>query len=476
MEVRNVDNGYDRPRIRWVFLNPSQAFLCLASIFVFAGQGYIIVSISRWEIPSPKLIRVIYSSRPEEGTDPRFVKLRPVFRCSILKCGDRYSIPLTVEWSTSFPHNLILAGCHDGVVALWKFSTSLSTRESRPLLCFSADTVPIRALAWAPAEGDAESSNIIVTTGHEGLKFWDLRDPFRPLWDLNPAPRFTYSLDWLPHPRCIITSYDDGTLRILSLVKAASDVPVTGKPFSGTQQQGLHSYYCSPFSIWNVQVSRLTGMVAYCGADGNVLYFQLTVRAAETDPVRNRAPHFLCGSLTDDGSAVTVITPSSNSPYPMKRSANEWGNIPTTMLGFIHNSNREKRGKERGSNPDDQVLALCYDDDSRTEGTEEPPKTIRRCKTSGSKKQNNNQTPISGKEDLHDTGRKTNAKEDIDSEIEVLPSKVVAMHRVRWNMNRGSERWLCYGGAAGIVRCQVILPPEDDKKPSKKGKLEASLS
>lgn len=27
-----------------------------------------------------------------------------------------YSIPLTVEWSPSMPHDLILAGCHDGTV------------------------------------------------------------------------------------------------------------------------------------------------------------------------------------------------------------------------------------------------------------------------------------------------------------------------------------------------------------------------
>lgn len=62
--------------------------------------------------------------------------------------------------------------------------------------------------------------------------------------------------------RCVIVSFDDGTLRILSLVKAAYDVPVTGKPFVGTQQQGFHSYYCSSFAIWSVQVSRLTGSFA----------------------------------------------------------------------------------------------------------------------------------------------------------------------------------------------------------------------
>lgn len=40
--------------------------------------------------------------------------------------------------------------------------------------------------------------------------------------------------------------------------------------------------------------------------------------------------------------------------------------------------------------------------------------------------------------------------------VEQFPPKIVAMHKVRWNMNLGSENWLCYGGAAGIVRCQEI--------------------
>jgi len=41
-------------------------------------------------------------------------------------------------------------------------------------------------------------------------------------------------------------------------------------------------------------------------------------------------------------------------------------------------------------------------------------------------------------------------------DFEVFPPKSVALHRVRWNVNKGSERWLCYGGAAGIIRCQRI--------------------
>ncbi|KAL2933780.1 General transcription factor 3C polypeptide 2 [Bienertia sinuspersici] len=160
---------------------------------VVLGNGFVEV----WEVPSIQVINRIYASQRAEGTDPRFAKLKPVFRCTALKYGSKQSMPLTVEWSAYPPHDLILAGCHDGVVALWKFSVKGPSEDVRPLLCFSAETGPIRSLSWAPYEGDPESSNIFVTAGHGGLKFWDLRDPFRPLWDANPSQRFLYSLDWV---------------------------------------------------------------------------------------------------------------------------------------------------------------------------------------------------------------------------------------------------------------------------------------
>ncbi|GAB4833431.1 hypothetical protein Ancab_031674 [Ancistrocladus abbreviatus] len=66
---------------------------------------------------------------------------------------------------------------------------------------------------------------------------------------------------------------------------------------------------------------------------------------------------------------------------------------------------------------------------------------------------------------------KTVPKEGRGSDIKVLPSKVAAIHRVRWNMSKESERRLCYGGAPGIVLCEEIVSPEDDEKLLKKGKL-----
>ncbi|KAH7862286.1 hypothetical protein Vadar_002497 [Vaccinium darrowii] len=441
-------------------INDAESKHRMGYLAVLLGNGALEV----WEVPLPRTIKAIYSACHTEGTDPRFVKLEPVFRCSKLKCGDRQSIPLTVEWSASAPHDFILAGCHDGVVALWKFSANGISGDTRPLLCFSADTVPIRGLAWAPVESDFEGANVIVTAGHKGLKFWDIRDPFRPLWDLNPVPRNIYSMDWLPDPRCVIVSFDDGTLRILSLAKAAYDVPVTGKPFVGTQQQGFHSYYCSSFAIWSVQVSRLTGMVAYCSADGTVLCFQLTARAVEKDPLRNRAPHFLCGSLTEGESTLTINTPLPDTPYPMKKSLNEWTNAPRTMRGFLSASNQAKRAMEQtseGESLDSQAL-VCYGDNLGTEVVSEDElvsqksKQTPKRKASGKNKGGSDQALVSRDEEQEDFARGESQKGEIRGEIEVFPPKIVAVHRVRWNMNKGSERWLCSGGAAGIVRCQEI--------------------
>ncbi|KAL5546828.1 hypothetical protein UlMin_006515 [Ulmus minor] len=439
---------------------------------VLLGNG----SLEVWDVPLPHTIKAIYSSSHGEATDPRFMKLDPVFRCSMLKSGGVQSIPLTVEWSASAPHEFLLAGCHDGTVAVWKFSAKSSSKDTRPLLCFSADTAPIRAVAWAPIESESESAKVILTAGHDGLKFWDLRDPFRPLWDLHPVPRIIYSLDWLPDPSCVMLTFDDGTMRVLSLKKAAYDVPVTGKPFVGSKQQGLHNYCCSSFAIWSIQVSRITGMVAYCGADGNVIRFQLTPKAVDKDPSKNRAPHFLCGSLTQEESSVTINTPRPNSLFPMKKAPNKGGDNPIAMRDILSKENQAKPANEKMEKlpaPIDQPLALCYGDNAGVESDPEvtlaslkrkkPPKS-----GSSTKKKREDDLALVPVNDEPRSLPEKEIKKEETGKFEVLPPKAVAMHRVRWNMNKGSERWLAYGGAAGIVRCQEIVLSDIDKKLAKK--------
>ncbi|XP_049932696.1 uncharacterized protein LOC116246208 isoform X2 [Nymphaea colorata] len=218
---------------------------------VVLGDG----SIQVWEIPTPRIIKALFVSGHIKDTDPRFMKLKPVFKCSKLLRGDSQSIPLTLEWSRAVPNDLLLVGCHDGTVAMWKFLPKESCEDTRPLLCFAADTLPIRAISWAPNERDANCENLVATAGHSGnIRFWDIRDPFRPLWDIHLSRGFILSMDWVHNPSSVIFSMDDGTLRILSLLKAASDVPVTGRPFSGKPCQGLQTYYCSSHAVWSVQV------------------------------------------------------------------------------------------------------------------------------------------------------------------------------------------------------------------------------
>ena len=59
--------------------------------------------------------------------------------------------------------------------------------------------------------------------------------------------------------RGIVISLEDGTLKFLSLPTIANDVPVTGRPFTGTKTQGIRTYQLSEYLIWDVHVSEITG-------------------------------------------------------------------------------------------------------------------------------------------------------------------------------------------------------------------------
>ena len=219
----------------------------------------------------------------------------------------------------------------------------------------------------------------------------------------------------------------------------------------------------------------------------------------DKDPSRNRAPHFLCSSLTDNESTITINTPVANTPFPTKKWVNRYGDTPTPLAlrDILSESNQSKRGdteKEKAPASNDQPLgkprqirrlihsypsyltsfnyqftaAICYGNDPEVES--EPDITIASLKRkkpqksgSSSKKKAEDNKALVPVNDEPRSGTKENEIEK-GGKFEVLPSKNIAMHRVRWNMNKGSERWLCSGGAAGIVRCQEIVLSDIDKK------------
>ncbi|KAG9451789.1 hypothetical protein H6P81_004693 [Aristolochia fimbriata] len=415
---QNVEDSKDKNRMGY--------------LAVLLGNGALEV----WEVPFPNVVKTLYVSHQKEGTDPRFIKLQPVFKCSKINRGGHQSIPLTVEWSSSAPYTLLLAGFHDGTVALWKFiaSATVASQDTRPLLCFTADNVPIRAVAWGPAERNEESANLIVTGGHEGLRFWDLRDPYRPVWDLNPIRRVVLSIDWLQDPGCLLLAFDDGTLRILSMCQAANDTPVSGKFCRGSNQQGLHFYCYSTFPIWNLHISRLTGVVAYCVADGSALCFQLPRKAVEKDPARHRAQVFQCGSITEEDSILTINTPLSGTAVAMRKPSS-------------------------GSKETPRITQAKITDPQSADALDSEPVVTPKSHVASKGKKLSSQVPV-GTTSEGETPLKSNISgkgvEKPMAEFETFPSKNVPMHRIRWNVNKGSEKWLCYGGAAGIVRCQQL--------------------
>ncbi|KAF2953403.1 uncharacterized protein [Oryza sativa Japonica Group] len=411
--------------------NQSEHKSCLGFLAVLLGNG----SLEVWEVPSPSMIQKIYSSSSKEGTDPRFLKLKPVFSSAKVKCGNRQSIPLTVDWSPS--HDMILAGCHDGTVALWKFSANLSFQGSKPFMCVTAESAPIRTVSWAPSVSK-ENVNTFVTAGEDGLKFWDLRDPYRHLWELTTAPRAVISLQWLKDARGVVISLEDGTLKFVSLSRIANDVPFTGRPFVGTKTQGVSTYQLSEYLIWSVHASEITGYAAYCVADGTAVCFELTPRFWEKEPGRNRVPYFLCGSLSEEGTTIKIGIALPNSPL---------SNVPL--------------GTKRATKTCKDVAQLHVIEEGKLLTNSEYNGAI-------------NPSIRDGQQDEPDEGQETGAivlaapsmQENFDTStsrgsespenFEVFPPKAVALHRLRWNMNKGSEKWLCYGGAAGIIRCQRI--------------------
>ncbi|RLN23131.1 uncharacterized protein C2845_PM07G29300 [Panicum miliaceum] len=430
----------------------------LGFLAVLLGNG----SLEVWEVPSPCMIQKLYSSSKVEGSDPRFLKLQPVFRSVKVKCGNRQShylfimvnsIPLTVDWSPSPPHDMILAGCHDGTVALWNFSTNLSSQDSKPFMCVTAESVPIRALSWAPYISE-ENINTFVTAGADGLKFWDLRDPYRPLWELATAPRAVLSVQWLKNGRGIVISMEDGTLKFLSLPRIANDVPATGRPFVGTKTQGVATYQLSEYLIWSVHASDTTDDRRKQSEKNSMKQKKTRVALITSLDLYNFSPVNklqVCDrsvTYTDESIAFVVDLSLMLMGIP-----DEWLDAVTSCAAYCGADGTAvcfqltPRFWEKEPGRNRVPYFLCG-------SLSEEGENIKIG--SGQQMSPLPNVPVVNKKEHEDDGTLNSKGVESPKDFEVFPPKSVALHRVRWNVNKGSERWLCYGGAAGIIRCQRI--------------------
>lgn len=69
------------------------------------------------------------------------------------------------------------------------------------------------------------------------------------------------------------------------------------------------------------------------GSDLVIFVFQLTTKAMGRDPLRHRAPHFLCGSLTEEDSTLIMYTPLPDVPLLFKNLSNQEKKVKIEMNG-----------------------------------------------------------------------------------------------------------------------------------------------
>ena len=178
----------------------------------------------------------------------------------------------------------------------------------------------------------------------------------------------------------------------------------------------------------------------------------------EKDPSKHRAPHFACGSLSEDESAIVVGTPLPDGPLPLKRLVNDVGNNPkskqplsvSNKAAKIPTSDDQPLGNCKIFTPIffflallffslliikfvKLVAALCYGDDpGMYDGSDETltaSKSKKKPKSkSGGKKQEGEDLALTCIE--QDDKQKGRGKDGAGNVIESIPPKIVAMHRV----------------------------------------------
>lgn len=464
-------------------LGLKRELLRLGFIALLLGDG----SIQVFDVPLPRIVPIPSREGSLTGNVPLNVRMDPVFRWADVRSGGHKSIPLSLEWSTWDPHDLILVGFHDATVGLWKFFSNPQQPEARPLMFFTADSLPLRSVAWAPDACGSSGKQIFVTAGHTGwVKFWNIRDPFRPVWDLQVSRGCIHSMDWIPWPRCVLMTLDDGTLRILGLDNASSQAPATGEPWHGTHSQGIHCYLCSSFPIWDAQVSRSTGVVAYAGADGSVLQFQLTERAIVKEGARSREPHYLCGAFkaSSDVGPVTLTSSQKTAPAKMRKSSTEWSSRPRTMRGFLATCTLDNESRRVSTGLE---LSVAAENSPVTRVRKKHSKAIGKIRSKDTSQPyqkaelellpcSDDRMALVPLQISAPAGFEVKEEQNLPEQEhslramnapapgQNLPRQKVSVHCLRWNCNPHREHWLAYGGAAGIVRCQQIFSMKTKQK------------
>jgi len=219
---------------------------------------------------------------------------------------------------------------------------------------------------------------------------------------------------------------------------------------------------------------------------------QLTEKAIVKEGNRYREPHYLCGAFAAESETgtISILSQYQATPAPMRKSMTEFGSTPRSRRGYLATRNQAMRGNgtpvpplfsspnetslpdsnnptakkrkaastkakrgKKGEKRDESFALTLLEDDSK-EFVQLLPSTSGELELV----LGDQASPVEVDRDGATPGSVQKPENGISFGVERFPLRVVAVHRVRWNINKGRERWLAYGGAAGLVRCQQILP------------------
>lgn len=90
----------------------------------------------------------------------------------------------------------------------------------------------------------------------------------------------------------------------------------------------------------------------------SILCDQLTSKAVDKDPSRHRAPHFLCASVAEGGSAIVLNMSPSDTPITLGKSLKGTPSSTREMLSASPEVEEAMENEEEGPAPDEQTLGI----------------------------------------------------------------------------------------------------------------------
>ena len=226
----------------------------------------------------------------EGGGGFALLTLPPVAEATVL--AERGSMPSSVQWHPVAPHDVLLAGCWDGSVALFALTSGSGSGgggaegegegggagdgkpQMVPVSLIQADIFPIRAVAWVYERGQSiEDATHFATAGQSGqLRFWDMHEPHTLVSAVNYSS-FVHIMDIAlcsVDPPTMVVALSDGNIALCNIKRSL----------------GVSKKHVSKSCVFSVAYDPSEEMGAITTASGELLLYDLVQTLSKQEPLR----------------------------------------------------------------------------------------------------------------------------------------------------------------------------------------------